>query len=235
MQRRHAEGSVRKLLANALAPAIAIARDIESVCRSCIEDVDESEDPGLHRVRAIFAGQLADDLRALQLLAPIGYANQVATLGASAYEVAYLMAFVWDSEERATAWLSHDNVKSLPWPRKKYVTAALAKALPGDANAIEREEVIYSFLCWHKHANPKALQRFAPSATPARHALNSDPDIRSPKHAVGCLLLSLRAPVIALMALGRGEHLRDDMTATLLRAGKQYFGAENRLLDRLRS
>lgn len=209
-----------------------VAEELEGALRSIVERAVDAEEEGSASVLSILAGRLADDLRSLQLLSLAGYAHQVASLGATAYEVAFILAYVGIDASRAQIWREHENPNKLPWKRSDMVREAVGIAFPEDSAALGKQEVYYKFLCWFKHANPAALKRFSPSATPLRHALNADPVIASSESHRARLLLSLRAPLVALVSFVHRDIASHEKSLRVLRAAEFYFAAESELFSR---
>lgn len=91
-----------------------VAQELEAVLRSIVERSSDNEGEGRASVLSILAGRLADDLRSLQLLSLAGYAHQVASLGATTYEVAFILAYVGFDASRAQTWREHEDFDKLP-------------------------------------------------------------------------------------------------------------------------
>lgn len=96
--------------------------------------------------------RLNNDLRAIGMLANVGYDLQANAVAASVYECAFTMAAIADNDEEAEVWLLWDN------PKKTYKLARVLTEI--GLNALGRPELvadfyrIYSQLCWGKHLNP---------------------------------------------------------------------------------
>ncbi len=230
MNRSQAEALVRKRLRPELRDVLRVASELEGALRGIVERRGDEEPQQLAGVQSILAGRLADDLRAMQLLSLSGYAHQVASLGATAYEVAFIFAYLGEDASRAQSWLEHEDVTKLPWKRTDMVREATKFAFPTDPAAGSKQEVFYKFLCWYKHANPNALKRFAPSHNALSHALNSDPTFSSAHPDRVRLLLSLRAPLVAMISLLQRRLLTDAEAARVSCAARLYFAAENELI-----
>lgn len=232
MNRAQAEVEVRRRLRPELRALSRVASALELVLRSMVSRELEAEAEGRVSAFAILAGRLADDIRSMCLLSLSGYAHQVASIGATSYEVAFTMAFVADNESRAEIWFSHSTLRSSPWKRREMVKEVVGVAQPNDPHAWEKQEVFYTSLFWFKHVNPVALRQFAPSDTPLRHLINTDPNLVSLQSHKVRLTLSLRAPVLSLMSLASRDLLTPEELGTVATAARRYFAVENELLKR---
>ena len=222
MNRSRSEALTRKRLRPHFRDLLEIAADLEAVSRAMVSISEESEDTVLNRARAQLAGRLADDLRVMQIISLSGYPQQTATIGGSAYEVAFLLAFLGDDPARAREWLESVKSKELPWKLAHMVRVVVEGSAYDGPDVAKRHAVFYEVLCWFKHSNQLAINRFAPSPTALRHLLNSDPDVASPTHARGCFLTSLRGPVIALATVCDRWALPSEARTKLERAMHSY-------------
>ena len=230
MKRTRAEAEVRRRLRPHLRDLLRIARVAESVARSLVKSVEERTDEVAH-VQRLLAGRLADDLRCMQTLTLAGYGQQAATVGASAYEVAFSLAYLGNHLDRARQWLAHVDPKTAPWGRKKTVAEVAPMVFPDRSRPLEFEEVSYTVMCWFKHTNPIAAHRFAPSYSAVQHLLNSDPDFACVEMSRACLLFSLRGPLIGLVATTRDGILSENIVERLVDTTNRYLIVEEAALQ----
>lgn len=96
--------------------------------------------------------RLSNDLRAIGMLANVGYDLQANAVAASVYECAFTMAAIADSDEEAEVWLAWDNPKKTYKPARELTEIGLNAI--GKPAWVDNFYRIYSQLCWGKHLNP---------------------------------------------------------------------------------
>lgn len=122
-------------------------------------EVPFREVPLSRKVSTVLMVRLSNDLRGVALLALRGYALQAAALAASMFEVAYCIAYIGSNEERATAWIQHDD-PTQPFRRVKSLTDDVMTELgaPDPMAASATQYRVYRQLCLAKHSNPLLQQ-----------------------------------------------------------------------------
>lgn len=102
--------------------------------------------------------RLNNDLRAILMLAEVGYDVQANALAASVYECAFTSGTIFDSRELAEQWLDHDDPRASF--RNAYDLAHAALSNYGaHADWTDAFYKIYRQLCWGKHLNPISEQQ----------------------------------------------------------------------------
>jgi hypothetical protein len=102
--------------------------------------------------------RLNNDLRAIMMLAGVGYDVQANALAASVYECAFTIGTIFDNRDLAKEWLDHDNPKVSF--RNAFDLAKLALANYGaHSDWTDAFYQIYRQLCWGKHLNPISEQQ----------------------------------------------------------------------------
>jgi hypothetical protein len=168
-----------------------------------------------HSVRSLLLPRLADDLRAVWLLAELGYAVQAAAMGASAVETAVVTVKVGRSDAEARRWLDWEHLDRLPWSIK---TACQSLDDAGGDGLGAGTYVWYQSLCLAKHANPRFQQILPASFTPSHHLLNADPTItpRSTARTILGLFVPLQMAVLAVMRMdGKNLELPESCSVQL--------------------
>lgn len=101
--------------------------------------------------------RLNNDLRAIMMLAEVGYDVQANALAASVYECAFTIGVILDNSGLAREWLDHDNPKVSF--RNAYDLAKLALTNYGaHTEWTDAFYQVYRQLCWGKHLNPISEQ-----------------------------------------------------------------------------
>jgi hypothetical protein len=102
--------------------------------------------------------RLNNDLRAVSMLAEVGYDAQANALAASVYEGSFTIATITDDATLADAWLKHeDPVKT--WRDAKSLTLTGLKKFGSHSNWADPMYQVYRQFCWGKHLNPIAEQQ----------------------------------------------------------------------------
>jgi hypothetical protein len=114
-------------------------------------------------VALLLVGRMANDMRAITVLARLGYGVQACTLAASVLELAFTFVDVVRDGQKAAAWTNHTD------PRHSFMSARgdqgaitkFVRRMPwseeGKAMAKCRQEAIYEDLCQFKHGNPRSM------------------------------------------------------------------------------
>lgn len=101
---------------------------------------------------------LNNDVRAVHLLAEVGYNSQANSIAASVYEASFTIATISGDASLADAWLKHED-PTKPFRNAKSLTASGLAKYGADANWIVPLYQIYRQFCWGKHLNPIAEQQ----------------------------------------------------------------------------
>jgi len=132
---------------------------IISLCSANVPVAPIDQVPESRRVCLGLLVRLANDVRAVRLLANYGYAVQAMSLLASAMEAGYTVAFIGRDEERAKKWVQHADTARACWPRKQLIEGGLQQLKWLQEGEIgEIQNCVYMHACMAKHANP-VLQR----------------------------------------------------------------------------
>lgn len=106
-------------------------------------------------VMLVATARVLGDLRVCQWAAAHGYALQAEAVAATVHELAYSAAYIGESEQRAEAWLRHENEKK-QYPECGHAAVlldVLQRLSLSPAHATQ-EYQIYRQLCLAKHGNP---------------------------------------------------------------------------------
>jgi hypothetical protein len=128
-----------------------------------------------HNVQAQLSARLADELRVIHWAAGNGYLLPTMTLAASAFEIAYTMAFIGPNDIRAAAWPAHTKVDRTPWSIRTMV-AEVAGASGKEAFAANAYGH-YQVLCTGKHHNPVFTGAIPFATSGEAHIVEVDPTI----------------------------------------------------------
>ena len=158
---RRRENDVRRQLASGLREYEALTASIyNAVLEACnFYAANPQISTPSANLQMLLLQRLIADLRVCQDAACTGYALQAMTLAATVHEVAYGLAYIGASDQRAREWSEHTNErKQYPLSGHKSCIQDAGKHIGLDAAQIDQEYRIYQELCWGKHANP-VLQR----------------------------------------------------------------------------
>lgn len=130
------------------------------------------------RAHLVLLPCLADDLRAVWLVASSGYWLQATTLASATLEVAATIGFLGLRHERAEKWLFWSKYDKTPWPVAALIDGAVAhwKGQP-DPTASQTWKTWYTLFSRAKHANPSLQTRIIGSLTPADHVIGLTPEV----------------------------------------------------------
>jgi hypothetical protein len=123
---------------------------------------------------ALLLARLSNDLRCVVHLSRNGYLLQAWGLGTSLIESAYSVGHIGADDNRATKWLSHTAIESVPWRLKEAVRSTLVGLdLPvGHEGAFYRN---FRVLSSAKHPNPVVLTRYGVTVSEAGTRITVDP------------------------------------------------------------
>lgn len=125
----------------------------------CANAIAGKDLPEPAAVMLLATARVMGDLRVCEWAASHGYAIQSQAIAATVHEVAYSVAYIGNSTERAEEWLRHENERR-QYPKSGHLSV-LQAVLPsiGLTEAhIDLEYQVYRYLCLAKHGNP-VLQR----------------------------------------------------------------------------
>ncbi len=142
-----------------MAPSIgeysAISARVHNLFVRCANGLAGKELSASASVMLLATARVLGDLRVCQWAAAHGYALQAAAVAATVHELAYSAAYIGDSDERAEAWLTHENEKK-QYPESGHLSvlqAVMPRLGVTQAHA-QQEYKIYRELCLAKHGNP---------------------------------------------------------------------------------
>ena len=105
-------------------------------------------------------GRIANDVRAIRILAQLGYGAQACTLAASVFEHAFTFVDTITCGERAAKWSSHADPRHSFLPAGQAIEKFVDK-MPWSADqkieAKHRQRIVYQELCQFKHGNPRGM------------------------------------------------------------------------------
>ena len=123
---------------------------IEAVPPMNLDQVSSSK-----KIATALLVKIANDLRANAILTSKGYAIQAATIAASLYEFAFMIAYIGDDEDLANKWIEHSDLTHNIVSIKEMTLNALKKlGAPNPEEECEKEYKVYKDLCMIKHGNP---------------------------------------------------------------------------------
>lgn len=102
--------------------------------------------------------RINNDLRAVMMLAEVGYDVQANALAASIYEGAFTLGTIYDDSALAKQWVEHSDPKVSFKNAYDLAKAALAN-YGAHADWTDSFYQIYRQLCWGKHLNPISEQQ----------------------------------------------------------------------------
>jgi hypothetical protein len=140
----------------AIEPLLALSRITDATIKLVAEALYADPQVGAAiNVARILMYRLAGDGRVCALSASCGYGLQACATAATIMEIVGSLSFVGQSEERALAWVDHnDKTKSYPRSIRQGIDATLTALSIPDPPARDDWYQQYSFLCMAKHANP---------------------------------------------------------------------------------
>lgn len=122
--------------------------------------------PPTLRVHAALFAALGDQLHGILIVADRACPGPAATLAASAYEIAFTIAYIGTTEDRVCKWIEWDDPLRSVWSVPEMVQEVAAQlASVRDGDQVSRVYRHYSQLCAIKHANP----RFVPGLSFIEH------------------------------------------------------------------
>ncbi len=123
--------------------------------------------------------QIAQDIRAVGLLAKLGFPYQAVTVSVSAFEHGVMLASIGDDDERAGKWLAHtdltrnmDNVhdtvlRALTNLDRDYPGLKAKLQVTHEGKLLGPYQTMYQRLCTFKHGNPVVQQHMQARAADA--------------------------------------------------------------------
>lgn len=101
----------------------------DELLRAYADRFDSREDSGIGRVQPHSLTRLADEARAVWLLAERGYGMQAMVVASFALEIALTAAVVGFDGDRASKWLQWRNPKRAPWKVRELIRAGVQPEL----------------------------------------------------------------------------------------------------------
>lgn len=234
--RPRAEAEVRRLLRRPLKNELSLLHWAERCVLAYAQWFEELDEQRPHqKVLAALLARMAGDLRVMHLCAERGYTLQLMSVAAATFEVAFSIAYVSDDDKKANEWLAWSRPDRLPWRWRTLVAGGLEKAV-GSARfrGIQQEETIYGALCRAKHGNPGLQKRMLRATSDLSYVMNVDPLLTpaAPRSLMMGIYLAMRAPVVALLALGQVEAYHSLVGPDAEEIAKGWFRVEGRIRGR---
>ncbi len=196
------EFKAARLLSADLSPYLLHAEAARLLLRDVILKFAEGGQGLSGEVQARLLNRLATELRAVELCALFSYQLQAMSLAANLLELAHVIGYIGRSEERAEAWLAHEEFeRSYPGRIKQAIRGSLEEqGRPEDHLGMEYRS--YGALCLAKHGNPQALKNYGVEADETRMVLHYGPfvNVATPLQAKFALYQSIRAVTMAAYA-----------------------------------
>lgn len=241
-----AEQEAGQILASALAGYSGLTErtfNAFGICLGAAPEVPIATTSLARRVATVLLVRLSNDLRCVALLGLRGYALQAASVAATMYEVAHVVAFVGSDELRAASWADHPD-PTKPFLNTRELTRHVIDGLKVDEPeaAIERSYQIYRQLCLAKHANPLLQKEHGHYAEESADVAMNGPDTSEDATRVATFALEYasRFSLIALASFvsnhvptsqreGLSRRIRElnDEAMALDSAARQKFGTED--------
>lgn len=121
-----------------------------------LEGVSYASSTYAQRVAFGLAIKLGNDIRSIAILSGMGMPTQAVGLAAGSFETAYTLSYIAGNDERAQAWIEHDNPTRSFMPIRQLVAEVIDAALGHrDEEQVARRYRDYRQLCLGKHGNPE--------------------------------------------------------------------------------
>jgi hypothetical protein len=148
--------------------------------------------------QANIVGRLAEEIRAMSWASSCGYLLPSMTLGASVIEIAYISAYIGDSDQRAQSWINHKLMHRTPWKVSELIEGTVSKR--GGSRLLAKNLYgHYQALCTGKHHNPVFTLELPSAGSGERHLVEVDPQIsRRWNSLAGVMVLVLKHVVDAI-------------------------------------
>lgn len=184
-----AEDCARHILNRELDRHLTLTGSVFNLVSETLTSIPESrliDVPAALKVTAALVHKVSNDLRTAALLAVNGYAIQAATVVVSLQESALTVAYIGDSDDRATAWIKHtDPTRSFRSVSAMVKDVYASVPLPDAELRRLVEYRTYRQLSMAKHTNPlffmaHAYQEVEPHVVAARNGPDtSEPAVRA--------------------------------------------------------
>ncbi len=211
------EFKAARILWNDLAEYLTLAEATRELIRESILHMGQNGHGSAGEVQVRLLNRLSTELRAVELCSLYSYQLQAMSLAANLVEHAHVLGYIGRSEERAQAWLEHDEFeRSYPGSVKKAIRGSLEEQ-GRPASDLDMEYAAYGALCLAKHGNPQALKNYGVQADETRLILHFGPfvNIATPTQAHFALYQGIRALVMAIYTVEAPRHGSESQLAAL--------------------